>query len=140
MEFNSLNEATEFIRNALSSALVDIGEDVREIMNEQIENDIYKDHSPTAYDRTGALGECAEVIESGNDSVSIQYMENKGGWTSFKDGSRFFPLYGYKAGSVLAPNGGRYSANPLESSLERCENEISPKLKEYLISRGIPIE
>lgn len=139
MEFNSLNEATAFIRNALSSALVDIGEDVREIMNEQIESDIYKDHSPTVYDRTGALGECAEVVDSNNDTVTIEYMD-KGGWTSFKDGSHFFPLYGYKAGSVLAPNGGRYSANPFESSLERCENEISPKLREYLISRGIPIE
>ena len=139
MNFDSIEACLAYIEQCLGMGLENAGEEIKRIMEEQLNKEIYQNHSPTMYDRTGQLGESISVTEQTNKSVNVEYQDN-GDWNSVKTGEHFFPLEGFRSGSVWAPNGGRYQADPLKEAFEISKQEIPEILKRYLQGLGIPIE
>lgn len=142
MTFNSIEEAMAYIENVVASSMPRMGEEMKRIMKESIDKEIYSHHPNTTGTRTGQLGNSAEIIEVSNNGVTTEYMDN-GDWESLwgkTKGQHFFPLEGFLAGSVLAPGGGYYQADPTTEAFFQCNEEIPIELKQYLLSRGIPIE
>lgn len=139
MDFNSIDEAINFIENAVASSLPQIGEEMKVIMKESIEKEIYNNHGNTTGTRTGQLGNCAEISEMSNTSITTEYMD-KGEWSSAITGEKFFPLEGFLAGSVWAPGGGYYQADPVTEAFFECNEKIPNELKNQLQGLGIPIE
>lgn len=142
MEFTSIEEVTAFIERAVADSMDNIGHEMVEIMKDEIKDKIYQDHPNTTGTRTGQLENSPQIVEKSNNSVTTEYLDN-GKWTSLfgkSKGEHFFPLEGFLVGSVLAPNGGYYSADPHESAVNKCETEIPKLLVNFLRNKGIPIE
>ena len=139
IEFSSIEEVIDYIRGVLGEALGEAGEDMKEIMIKAIQEDIYDDHSPKVYERTGQLLNTPQITEHTSDSITTEFLDN-GGWSSVISGKHMFPIEEYQKGSVWAPGGGRYSADVLETAFTECQLEIPEKLVQILRSHGIPIE
>ena len=139
IEFSSIEEVIEYIRGVLGEALGEVGEDMKEIMVKAIQEDIYDDHSPKVYERTGQLLNTPQITEHTSDSITTEFLDN-GDWSSVISGKHMFPIEEYQKGSVWAPGGGRYSADVLETAFTECQLEIPEKLIQILRSHGIPIE
>ena len=139
IEFSSIEEVIEYIRGVLGEALGEVGEDMKEIMVKAIQEDIYDDHSPKVYERTGELLNTPQITEHTSDSITTEFLDN-GNWSSVISGKHMFPIEEYQKGSVWAPGGGRYSADVLETAFTECQLEIPEKLIQILRSHGIPIE
>ena len=139
MTFNSIEEMNAFIEQALTNGMDAMGEEMKRIMIEAIETDIYEDHPNTTGTRTGQLKESAQVSDITNTSVEVEYADN-GDWESAISGEHFFPLEGFKSGSVWAPNNSYYSADPTETAFRECEEQIPELLKKFLQGQGIPLE
>lgn len=138
MTFNSIEEAITYIEGVVSGAMPVMGNEMRLIMKEAIETEIYNDHENTTGTRTGQLGECADIVETTNSSVTTEYRDS-GSWSSAISGEKFFPLEGYLAGSVWGKNGTYYNADPTTEAFFKANEEIPEKLKQYLISMGIDV-
>ena len=91
MEFDSLESCISYIKSCMAVAAPIVGEEMKEIMKQAIETDIYSAHGNTTGTRTGALGNCAEITEASMNGVTTEYMDN-GGWSSAITGEGFFPL------------------------------------------------
>ena len=139
IEFSSIEEVIEYIRGVLGEALGEVGEDMKEIMVKAIQEDIYDDHSPKVYERTGQLLNTPQITEHTSDSITTEFLDN-GDWSSVISGKHMFPIEEYQKGTVWAPNGERYSADVLETAFTECQLEIPEKLVQILRSHGIPIE
>ena len=139
IDFSSIEEVIEYIRGVLGEALGEVGEDMKEIMVKAIQEDIYDDHSPKVYERTGQLLNTPQITEHTSDSITTEFLDN-GDWSSVISGKHMFPIEEYQKGSVWAPGGGRYSADVLETAFTECQLEIPEKLIQILRSHGIPIE
>ena len=139
IEFSSIEEVIDYIRGVLGEALGEVGEDMKEIMIKAIQEDIYDDHSPKVYERTGQLLNTPQITEHTSDSITTEFLDN-GDWSSVISGNHMFPIEEYQKGSVWAPGGGRYSADVLETAFTECQLEIPEKLIQILRSHGIPIE
>ena len=139
MQFQSLEEAIAYIRMAIEQSLGEVGEDLKEIMIKAIQEDIYNDHTPTMYNRTGQLLNTPQITEHTANNVAAEFLDN-GDWSSVISGAHMFPIEEYQKGNVWAPGGGRYSADVMQTALTDVEQEIPEKLIQILRSHGIPIE
>lgn len=139
MTFNSIEEAIAYIEGAVSKAMPMMGDEIELIMQEAITSDIYSDHGNTTGTRTGQLLESPKMTHTYADGVEVEYLDN-GDWESAITGEHFFPLEGFKSGSVWSPGGGNYSADPIQTAFEKCQQEIPEKLVDLLRSLGITIE
>lgn len=139
MEFSSLDEAINYIKQAIASSMLPIGDEMEEIMKKAIQTDIYDSHSPEVYNRTGQLGETPTITHADANGVTVEYADN-GDWSSAITGEHFFPLYGFKAGKVWSPNGGYYSADPTTTAFIECQERIPEELVALLRNMGIPVE
>ena len=106
IEFSSIEEVIEYIRGVLGEALGEVGEDMKEIMVKAIQEDIYDDHSPKVYERTGQLLNTPQITEHTSDSITTEFLDN-GDWSSVISGKHMFPIEEYQKGNVWAPDGGR---------------------------------
>ena len=142
MIFDSLDEVVRYVEGAVLDSMPDIGKYMMEIMEEALLTDIYLDHEPNMYDRTGDLLNTPKVVDYNKNGIIVEYNEDGGSWTSYvgaRAGEHFFPLAGYEVGKVWAPAGGYYEANPVKTALENCEKEIPNDLKRLLREKGIPV-
>ena len=142
MIFNSLDEVVRYVEGAVLSSMPDIGKYMMEIMEEALLTDIYLDHEPNMYLRTGDLLNTPKVVDYNKNGIIVEYNEKEGGWYSLvgaRAGDPFFPLAGYEVGKVWAEGGGYYEAHPLDTALEKCEKEIPDDLKRLLREKGIPV-
>lgn len=148
MDFNSIDEAIAFIENAIPNALNECSYDMQEIMIDEIVKQVYKGHTSESYPRTGQLMDTPQMVEITNDSVTMEFVDN-GDWHSvFPPHEHMFAFAAEEAGKVwdkgTNSNTGEYKYKPAtnmhEASFNRCQNEIPNKLKEYLLSTGIPVE
>ena len=143
MTFKSMDELIRYIEQSVEECMPVIGKDMTEIMEDAIITDIYQDHYPKMYQRTGDLLDTPQVVDYGRHGITVEYNEENGDWESLVGEDKefhFFPLAGYDVGKVWAEGGGYYEAHPLDTAFERCEDEIPDALKKLLRSEGIPIK
>ena len=100
IEFSSIEEVIEYIRGVLGEALGEVGEDMKEIMVKAIQEDIYDDHSPKVYERTGQLLNTPQITEHTSDSITTEFLDN-GNWSSVISGKHMFPIEEYQKGKCL---------------------------------------
>lgn len=148
MVFNSIEEVITYIENIIPGVLNECSYDMQEIMINEIMEQVYIGHSSESYPRTGQLLDSPQMVDINNNSVTMEFVDN-GDWHSvFPPHEHMFAFAAEEAGTVwdkgTNSNTGEYKYKPAtnihEVSVNRCKAEIPPKLKEYLISMGIPIE
>lgn len=137
MEFNSINEAVNYIKSIAATGMNSMGEEMQDILKSEILLNIYEKYSPTIYDRTGDLEDTPQISEIDWNSVEVEYEDN-GDWRSKGGtGDHFFPLEGFKAGTVWGREGEKIDV--VKDAKSKCENDIPPKFKDYLISKGLDV-
>lgn len=146
MDFNSLDEAIKYIGNVCQSGLNSVKDDMKDIMEEQLDKYIYDDHTPELYERTDQLKD-TPVVMVGNQSIVAEFVDN-GDWEKWS-GGHFFPLLAWdREGSTddwvkrsQKQGGGVYPKVPiLLDSYNEMDNKIPIEFKKYLISRGLEVE
>lgn len=144
MNFNSIDDAIKYIEGVCQNGLKSMGKEMTDIMEDEIFNQIYLDHIPKYYERTGDLLDTPKATVSTNN-VSAEFEDN-GDWSSVRKGHpHFFPLIAWEeTGTVWRSKddgGGFYPKTKIvNKSYQRCDKEIPPKFKEYLIKKGLDVK
>lgn len=142
MKFSSLEEMISYIEKAQSKATRDMGEEMVDIMKDEIEKQVYSAYSPSDYSRTMQLLDSPQIKYSDSNYVSVEFM-NMGDWKSHGygmsgyngGGSPFFPMYGLEHGGIW----GRGTTNIMDESTSKIEDEIPKCYRDSMNSMGIPI-
>lgn len=127
MEFNDLNSAMMYIEMIVNSAMPEMGEQIKLIMDEITQQQV-GGWTNQIFDSV--------VSEGFGHEASAEFKDNAR-WESWVDNSSVGnPIKFLESGSTV----GREASDIMETSQQRCEIEIPEKLKEYLQSKGITIE
>lgn len=142
MKFSSLEEMISYIEKAQSSVIMDLGEDMKDIMKEEIQKQVYNSYSPKDYGRTGQLLDSPQIKYVNNNYICVEFMmmgdwkSNAYGMSSYRGGgSPFFPMYGLESGSTWS----RDETDIVEESFEKIKDEIPKCYKQAMSRMGIPI-
>ena len=57
MVVNNIQDAVRYIESVVATAMNPMGEKMKEIMQNEVNEQIYADHEPSVYERTGQMGE-----------------------------------------------------------------------------------
>lgn len=126
-----------------ATGMNEMGENMKDIMKSELMEQIYADHEPIEYQRTGQLEDTANITEVNQNSVTVEFLDN-GNWKSTLTGERFFPLEGWEAGKVWKKKNGAFfdyydPTRIMEESYNRCQTEIPEQFKQYLRSKGLNV-
>lgn len=127
MNFNDIDSAIRYIEMILNSAMPEMGEEIKLIMDEVTQQQV-----------GGWTYQIFDSIESEGfgHEASAEFKDNAR-WESWVDGKSVGnPIKFLESGSTV----GRDASNIMEESYGRCEIEIPEKLREYLMSKGLPIQ
>lgn len=144
MNFDSIEEAVKYIEGLVPEGLNSVKDDFIDIMQKEIETQIYKHHKPEIYERTEQLRNTPTATVN-NNYLHAEFEDN-GDWTSWKKPHpHFFPMIAWDEwGSVIRSEnqgGGTYDkTNILLKSYQKCDEEIPPKFKQFLISKGLNVK
>lgn len=148
MDFGSLEEAIAYIEQAIPDALYDVSFDMRDIMVEEIMDQIYRKNNPIEYKRTGQLMESPGLVDINPTSITMEFQDN-GDWRdALGSKGHAFPLEKFEEGKVwgVGTNSDKSifnylpATNIMDESVNKCEQEIPDKFRAFLQSKGIPIE
>lgn len=137
--FGSLDEMVAYIKKCQEEALLEVGKEMVDIFNEEIETQVYDDYSPSVYKRNNWLRDSAEIEENSKDFIVAGLNMYAGGWTSLygsNKGQYFYPMYGLESGSTW----GRGGTNIMSTVEQRCESEVPKVFKKAMSSMGVPIK
>ena len=146
MDFNNFDELTKYIQGVCQDGLNSLKDDFKDVMEEEIVNQIYEDHEPELYERTGQLKNTPEVVV-GDMILSAEFVDN-GDWESWS-GGHYFPLLSWdKQGDSnkfvkrsQKQGGGVYpKVNIFDESYRKLDETIPNKFKAYLMSRGFEVD
>lgn len=143
MVVQNVQEAINYIRATCATGMNEMGDKMKDIMKSELMEQIYADHEPSVYQRTGQLEDSANITEVNQNSVTVEFLDN-GDWKSALTGERFFPLEGWEAGKVWKKKNGAFfdyydPTRIMEESYNRCQTEIPEQFKQYLISKGLNV-
>lgn len=135
MEFSSLEELVNYVERMNTIAMYGVGEEMKNIMKEETQKQVYDAYSPEQYVRTKDLMNSIDVVAKGNDFVETEFQDN-GEWYSVKDGQPFHAIKGLESGSTW----GRGSTNLMDVSENRIEAEIPREYKQIMNGLGVPMK
>lgn len=144
MQVQSIAEAINYIKATCATGMNEMGEQMKEIMKAELMEQIYADHEPSVYERTGQLENTPNIVEIDQNSVTVEFQDN-GDWESAITGEPFFPLEGWEHGKVWKSrsNTGFYTyyepTTIMQESEVKCKQEIPEAFKKYLISKGLNV-
>ena len=139
MEFNSLDELVAYVKKCQEKAMLEMGEEMVDIFNEEIADQVYNAYSPSVYERHDWLRDSAEIEGSGADFITTGLNMYAGSWTSLygnNAGEYFYPMYGLESGTTW----GRGSTNIMESVFDKCQDKIPKVYKQAMSRMGVPIK
>ena len=90
MVVNNIQDAVRYIESVVATAMNPMGEKMKEIMQNEVNEQIYADHEPSVYERTGQMDEIAQIQSIESNSVVVEFKDN-GDWTSAITEEHFFP-------------------------------------------------
>lgn len=127
MEFSNLDDAMAYIRKSISDTMPEIAEEIKIIMD-----DVTRDQV------TGWSGDIFNSVEkTATSNSAMASFGDKGNWTSLVTGESVGnPIKFLEAGSTW----NRGASDIMDTSFELSQEVIPQKLRDYLISLGIPIE
>lgn len=153
MVVQNVQEAINYIKATCATGMNEMGEKMKDIMKSEVMEQIYADHEPTMYNRSGQLEDITNIAEVNWNSVTVEFQDNgqsspedvnDGVWKSFVTGEHFFPLEGWEAGTVWKKRNGNHfdhyePTTIMQESKNRCETEIPEQFKQYLRSKGLNV-
>ena len=127
MEFQNIDQAIAYIRQAIADSMDSCSTEIKKIMDETMDEQI-----------KGWTGQMFDSVVPHCDDTSAEAgFEDNGYWESWVTGEEVGnPIKFVENGTTK----GREASNIMEVSSERCEKEIPEKLKELLQSKRIPIQ
>ena len=142
MVFDSMGELRNYVLGVMDSCAEICAEEMLEIMEKEINEQVYNGYSPNMYVRTGDLAKTPTKISANRTGMHTRFEDN-GGWYSLvgnSAGQHFFPFYGLEE-NLHSTGGtwGRDSTNVIEQSMVNCYAQIPDKYKEAMIAFGIPV-
>lgn len=137
MKFGSLEEMISYIEKQHFKINQELGEEMVQVMKEEVQMQVYACYKPESYSRTRQLMDSPQLQYWDNKIVKVSFM-NLGDWTSYS-GKPFFPIYGLDAGMTYGSGGYRPQTALVEGSFNRIVSEIPKCYKSIALSCGIPI-
>lgn len=137
MKFGSLEEMISYIEKQHFKINQELGEEMVQVMKEEVQMQVYVCYKPESYSRTRHLMDSPQLQYWDNKIVKVGFM-NMGDWTSYS-GEPFFPIYGLDAGMTYGKGGYRPGTSLVDGSYNRIVSEIPKCYKSIAISCGIPI-
>lgn len=143
MVVNDVQSAVNYIKSIVSTAMPTMANKMVDIMQLEVNEQIYADHEPSVYERTGQMGEIAQIHSIDMDSVVVEFKDD-GDWTSVLTGEHFFPIIGWEAGRVWqfkSDTAVTYypPTTIIPDSQVNIAMKIPQELKSYLISQGLDV-
>ena len=136
--FKNLKDVMKYIEKATADAMPEVGEELEEIMKEEIQTQVYDAYDPSTYERTKQLLNSVETTNVSNNSVEVSWRDN-GDWTSYA-GKHMYVIHGLEMGKTYGRGGYRPSTDLVGESTRRANNEIPDKYKKIMKSKGIKIK
>lgn len=132
--FKSFNELKKYIEKASRQSMKEVGEELKDIFKEAIQEEVYDAYSPPK--RTYQLRDkMVEITKSTGDSVEVS-ITHTGDHISYVNGTRFYVPYGLEGGHTW----GRGATNIEKVAYQKAERDIPNKYKKEMKARGIPIK
>lgn len=144
MVFKSLDELVAYTKVKIAASMPEVGEEMKEIMKEEVVKQAYGSFIPTIYERTGDLLDASEIAEITANSVTSEIKDN-GGWNSLR-GGHFFPMYGFEGGSVWTHGSTREEpkfrpqTNIMSESKAKAQERVPKCFKTTMNGLGVPVE
>lgn len=136
-KFKNLKDVMKYIERATEEAMPELGEELENIMKEEIQTQVYDAYKPQDYVRQYELLDSVETTNVGKDYVQVSWRNN-GSWTSYA-GKPMYVIHGLEMGKTYGVGGYRPSTNLVEDSKNRASDELPEKYKEILKSKGIKV-
>ena len=139
-KFKSLKAALEYIEKAKADSMKEIGECVKEIMKEEIQEQVYDAYKPKEYQRTNEFINSVEITDISDDRVEVSWRDN-GNWYSVikeargEEPNHMYVIHGHEMGTVWGREG--EPTTLVKTSTERAEREVPDELIKSLGSKGI---
>lgn len=134
--FKSFNELKKYIEKASRQSMKEVGEELKDIFKEAIQEEVYDAYSPSKYERTYQLRDkMVEITRATGDSVEVS-VTHTGDHISYVNGTRFYVPYGLEGGHTW----GRGATNIEKVAYQKAERDIPNKYKKEMKARGIPIK
>lgn len=142
--FKSIDEMVAYTKAKQAKAMPETGNAQKEIMKEEVVEQIVNAYSPSMYDRTGQILESAQITGVTDSSVETEYMDN-GGHTDL-NGSHAFVIERHEEGGVWSH--GSTKSNPIhkpkthlvEGSMQKVQEKIPQSYKQIMNALGVPVE
>lgn len=127
MEFSNFQDAMNYIESSIANTMPEIAKEIKIIMDDTTIDQV-----------TGWSGDIfSSVLIEANNNTAIASFEDTGDWTSLVTNEKVGnPIKFLEAGTTW----NRGASDIMDTSFELSQEIIPQKLKEYLISLGIPIE
>lgn len=143
MVVNDVQSAVNYIKSIVSTAMPTMANKMVDIMQLEVNEQIYADHEPSVYERTGQMGEIAQIHSIDMDSAVVEFKDD-GDWTSVLTGEHFFPIIGWEAGRVWQFKSDTAvvyypPTTIIPDSQVNIAMKIPQELKSYLISQGLDV-
>ncbi|MCI9976448.1 hypothetical protein JY742_09975 [Clostridioides difficile] len=144
MVFKSLDDLVAYTKVKIAASMPEVGEEMKEIMKEEVVKQAYGSFIPTIYERTGDLLDASEIAEITANSVTSEIKDN-GGWSSLR-GGHFFPMYGFEGGSVWTHGSTREEpkfrpqTNIMDESKAKAQERVPKCFKTTMNGLGVPVE
>lgn len=144
MVFKSLDELVAYTKVKIAASMPEVGEEMKEIMKNEVVKQAYGSFIPNVYERTGDLLDASEIAEITANSVTSEIKDN-GGWSSLR-GSHFFPMYGFEGGSVWTHGSTREEpkfrpkTNIMSESEAKIRTNIPKCFKSKMNELGVPVK
>lgn len=143
MVVNDIESAVNYIKSVVSTAMTPMANKMVEIMQREVNEQIYADHEPSVYERTGQMGEIAQISSIDMNCAVVEFQDN-GDWTSVSTGEHFFPIIGWEEGKVWSFKSDNVVAyypptTIIPDSQVKIAQQIPTELKRYLIEQGLDV-
>lgn len=127
MEFSNFQDAMNYIESSIANTMTEIAKEIKIIMGDTTIDQV-----------TGWSGDIfSSILIEANNNTAIASFEDTGDWTSLVTNEKVGnPIKFLEAGTTW----NRGASDIMDTSFELSQEIIPQKLKEYLISLGIPIE
>lgn len=127
MEFSNFQDAMNYIESSIANTMPEIAKEIKIIMDDTTIDQV-----------TGWSGDIfSSVLIEANNNTAIASFEDTGDWTSLVTNEKVGnPIKFLESGTTW----NRGASDIMDTSFELSQEIIPQKLKEYLISLGIPIE
>ncbi|HBF2747445.1 TPA: hypothetical protein ACKOG3_002311 [Clostridioides difficile] len=145
MVFKSLDELVAYTKNKIAASMPEVGKEMKEIVKEEVNKQVYSDYAPSLYDRTYELLNAIDVSEITSDSVATE-IKDSGSWFDIYSKAHAFPMERFENGGVWGHGSTKYNpvfrprTNIMEESNSKAQERVPKCFKSTMNRLGVPIE